>query len=776
MLLCLGLGVFAWIAYQAAHLAQAPPQTHAHATVQLLPTSSNASASSLGQQQQPLSACQLQLQQRAQALLDACPGLPGFCPRPNSTPASASTHQAPYLKPEGPGNGQMAQQKAAVDRFIAGPGFQERLTQLQQLPDKQGILISAGKPHHVGNAAIILHALRKQYTCTLPIEIAYRGDKEIDPVTRQTLTQEFAPLQWLDLEQQQYPAHHFRGAMDRYEPKIYALYHSRFQKVLMLDADNLPVRDPGYLFDSPHALQHGAMLWLDLWSPIHSSTTFIGHNSVFTLLGINKEQYWEVLSAGQGWLHRAAESGQLVFDRVRHADVLEYLWWLTSFSSVLYKHVLGDKDTFGFSFAMARKLHEVYAVAVPPAAAFKQEDTHWRFHGMLQYDHLGQPTFFHRTFEKWNDVRKLPQFVDVVSGPLPNRFIVNYLGNKSVALSPDVPHHVLHPVRVNCPAPAVKFVVGAGHNSPADHTDGSSYAAAGTPCSGSTTRSCLLPVCWEYQQARELGLPVSRQPRLESACQSVTEQLQAGANEGVQVSTPTVAAAVASAPSAQSAVAPSRALGMRRRLQACESVLKAQPQEGLQHLAPGQQRKLQADLSVGAAGAGHGISSKRRGKQPQQEPGCAGRDGSVWGEVDAGVWLRACRAQRDEHMHRQQQGALAGDIVSPGNASQQLGLPGCDAVEWGVARYVLHEYAEAVAVGSDGKVLRDPDPRLSVLQLSAAAGIGEQQVGSTEQGPCGLLDGPVCAVDRLQLEVIPAARAWVLANVQHLPALVTQDG
>jgi hypothetical protein len=219
---------------------------------------------------------------------------------------------------------------------------------------------------------------------------------------------------------------------------------------------------------------------------------------------------------------------------------------------------------------------------------------------------------------------------------------------------------------------------------------------------------------------------------------------------------------------------------MRRQLQAGELELKAQLQEGLQQLAPGQQRKLQADLSVGgtAAGAGRGISSKRRGQQPQQEPGCAGRDGSVWGEVDAGVWLRACRAQRadDEHMHQQQQGALAGEVVSPGNASQPLGVPACDVVEWGVARYVLHEYAEAVAVGSDGKVLRDPDPRLPVLQLSAAAGIVEQQVGSTEQGPCGRLDGPVSALDRLQLEVIPAARAWVLEHVEHLPALVTPEG
>lgn len=37
----------------------------------------------------------------------------------------------------------------------------------------------------------------------------------------------------------------------------------------------------------------------------------------------------DVLSAGQGHLYRVAESGQMVFDRVEHADVLEYLWYLT---------------------------------------------------------------------------------------------------------------------------------------------------------------------------------------------------------------------------------------------------------------------------------------------------------------------------------------------------------------------------------------------------------------------------------------------------------------
>jgi len=53
-------------------------------------------------------------------------------------------------------------------------------------------------------------ALRKGYGCTLPVEIAYRGDQEIDPETRRTLSKAFQPLFWLDLDAQQYPRHHYR--------------------------------------------------------------------------------------------------------------------------------------------------------------------------------------------------------------------------------------------------------------------------------------------------------------------------------------------------------------------------------------------------------------------------------------------------------------------------------------------------------------------------------------------------------------------------------------
>jgi hypothetical protein len=45
----------------------------------------------------------------------------------------------------------------------------------------------------------------------------------------------------------------------------------------------------------------------------------------------------KALTGGQGYVRRVAESGQLLLDRVVHADVLEWLWMFTSFSKDLYK-------------------------------------------------------------------------------------------------------------------------------------------------------------------------------------------------------------------------------------------------------------------------------------------------------------------------------------------------------------------------------------------------------------------------------------------------------
>lgn len=49
-----------------------------------------------------------------------------------------------------------------------------------------------------------------------------------------------------------------------YTIKVAALLNSAFEDILFLDADNVVVRDPTYLFDSPEYLDTGAMFFRTL--------------------------------------------------------------------------------------------------------------------------------------------------------------------------------------------------------------------------------------------------------------------------------------------------------------------------------------------------------------------------------------------------------------------------------------------------------------------------------------------------------------------------------
>ena len=52
--------------------------------------------------------------------------------------------------------------------------------------------------------------------------------------------------------------------------------------------------------------------------------------------------------------------------RKRHADVLEWLFFLNSHAELLYKHMLGDKDTFEIAFMLAGKHSQFHRVPISP--------------------------------------------------------------------------------------------------------------------------------------------------------------------------------------------------------------------------------------------------------------------------------------------------------------------------------------------------------------------------------------------------------------------------
>lgn len=47
--------------------------------------------------------------------------------------------------------------------------------------------------------------------------------------------------------------------------KVAALLHCSFDEVLLLDADNIPLFDPSYLFSDRLYRQHRNLFWPDFW-------------------------------------------------------------------------------------------------------------------------------------------------------------------------------------------------------------------------------------------------------------------------------------------------------------------------------------------------------------------------------------------------------------------------------------------------------------------------------------------------------------------------------
>ena len=82
-----------------------------------------------------------------------------------------------------------------------------------------------------------------------------------------------------------------------YMLKPVAMAYSRFQHILLLDADNYPSRNPEYLFTSKEYKETGALFWPDFWTLKES-------NAMWNMIGRAYEPGIQ------------QESGQIVLNKV----------------------------------------------------------------------------------------------------------------------------------------------------------------------------------------------------------------------------------------------------------------------------------------------------------------------------------------------------------------------------------------------------------------------------------------------------------------------------
>ncbi|GMK59829.1 hypothetical protein CspeluHIS016_0900460 [Cutaneotrichosporon spelunceum] len=167
-----------------------------------------------------------------------------------------------------------------------------------------------------------------------------------------------------------------------YHLKAHAIAAAPFRHILYLDSDSTPTRNPEYMFDAPSYTRLGAYL-----TPDYFKTP--GPNPLWAVAGLKCRNEWE------------AESGQLLLDKARHADVLALARYMLTQHAKYFTFSDGDKDMLRWSLLMLRKRWAVPGRYV--AAAGFPEDTATGFcaHSMVQHDAWGSPFTVH-----WNLLKK----------------------------------------------------------------------------------------------------------------------------------------------------------------------------------------------------------------------------------------------------------------------------------------------------------------------------------------------------------------------------------
>ncbi|ETO84018.1 hypothetical protein F444_02028 [Phytophthora nicotianae P1976] len=227
----------------------------------------------------------------------------------------------------------------------------------------------------------------RSYNCTLPIELWISQPEVVrTPSMRPTL----------EMLQQRFSNVTVETIIDPtiagFSTKIHAVQHSKFENVLFLDADNVPVRDPTFLFETREFREHGAIFWPDFWHPEK------------TIFNIQRESLlWELVDLPFVDMFEQ-ESGQILINRRRAAIALEVLMFFayhrpSHFERLVLAH--GDKDLFRLAWMKTKT--PFYMMPFPPASAGTERGTYKKqFCGMtmVQFDVDGNVLFLHRNAKK----------------------------------------------------------------------------------------------------------------------------------------------------------------------------------------------------------------------------------------------------------------------------------------------------------------------------------------------------------------------------------------
>ncbi|KJJ30492.1 hypothetical protein AFLA70_261g001500 [Aspergillus flavus AF70] len=228
-------------------------------------------------------------------------------------------------------------------------------------PGSAGVVIPTSN-HTLRFAAHLIGTMRSVLNSSLPIQIVYAGDEDLSPDDRARLASTVdsgPPLEFLDILTI-FDDSTLQLQTGGWAIKAFAALGSRFERVILADADAVFFQPPEVLLDHEAFVRTGALLFHDrlLWQYVFPERNEWYRSQIRQpSAALDKSLVWTEDYAEEG------DSGLVVLDKSR-TDILVALFhicWQNSHDvreEVTYKMTYGDKETWWLGLELTGASYE----------------------------------------------------------------------------------------------------------------------------------------------------------------------------------------------------------------------------------------------------------------------------------------------------------------------------------------------------------------------------------------------------------------------------------
>lgn len=254
----------------------------------------------------------------------------------------------------------------------------------------KGVVICGGNAHYKsGN--IIVNLLQK-YDKDINIEWYYVGDELDNKYIEQLKDKNIDVINCLSVLPNWWYDTISGSDIKGFMIKPFALMQSKFEHILLLDSDNIPIKDIKFLFECPEYIENGNLFWSD-----YKYKKNIGMFTLCLPLGVDIFSKLKIKSPFDNNIN-LTDSGQILINKKKMWKGICLSYYLNYNKKIYYKMVYGDKDLYYIAFQLLNLPYK-QCIYYPDAIGYNNKIT-----TMVNKNPINNtPLFLHLTMNKINN-------------------------------------------------------------------------------------------------------------------------------------------------------------------------------------------------------------------------------------------------------------------------------------------------------------------------------------------------------------------------------------